>query len=400
MCPVLYKRDRSIADLVLSFFPIFSSCCFFSYYEGEKDDAVAAVGHGGLALVNDAWRASGACDVKGGRRGSSLQHTWIRANEDGNNSAARFDRVLDNRLGISVLPVDEGGYVLIGRDPIDYPNAEKQGYRTPSDHFGLVVTYILEDAKPSSSSSSSLLSSSSSLSSSSTSSSSSSSSAPIVVPPAALPHSSLPQPSGSAAAVYIMIEDDEDDDDDDDVVILGRGPSPSTTSSSSSSFSSSSGSAARSASSSAYPIPVASTAAGRGVRVSGSSGGSGSSSSSSSSSSSGSSSSSSSGGSSSGAGRSSSSAPSSSAVGSSQPRSLLPPSAKATSVASVISGSTEVFAFTPDDVCAICLDNFDPSQLAKKGYQLPQCGPHYFHSECIRLVSIIVLPRYSKELFI
>ena len=49
----------------------------------------------------------------------------------------------------------------------------------------------------------------------------------------------------------------------------------------------------------------------------------------------------------------------------------------------VISSSVEVVSFGSDDVCPICLEHFDPTKPEQKGFQLRECGPHFFHSACI-----------------
>ena len=49
----------------------------------------------------------------------------------------------------------------------------------------------------------------------------------------------------------------------------------------------------------------------------------------------------------------------------------------------VINSSIEVVSFGGDDVCPICLEHFDPTNPAQKGFQLRECGPHFFHSACI-----------------
>ena len=49
----------------------------------------------------------------------------------------------------------------------------------------------------------------------------------------------------------------------------------------------------------------------------------------------------------------------------------------------VINSSIEVVYFGNDDVCPICLEHFDPTKPAQKGFQLRECGPHFFHSACI-----------------
>ena len=50
----------------------------------------------------------------------------------------------------------------------------------------------------------------------------------------------------------------------------------------------------------------------------------------------------------------------------------------------VVSSARRVLVFAADDSCAICLEAFDAQGSPDgRGYQLSECGPHYFHAECI-----------------
>jgi deltex-like protein len=51
----------------------------------------------------------------------------------------------------------------------------------------------------------------------------------------------------------------------------------------------------------------------------------------------------------------------------------------------VVSSARRVVVFDADDSCAICLEAFDAHGAQdQRGYQLSECGPHYFHAECIQ----------------
>lgn len=51
----------------------------------------------------------------------------------------------------------------------------------------------------------------------------------------------------------------------------------------------------------------------------------------------------------------------------------------------VVGSARHVIDFDGDDSCAICLEAFEANGAQnKRGYQLSECGPHYFHAECIQ----------------
>lgn len=60
----------------------------------------------------------------------------------------------------------------------------------------------------------------------------------------------------------------------------------------------------------------------------------------------------------------------------------------------VIAACIRIDASGPSDVCAICLENFNPSTsyCDNNGHSLPKCREHNFHLNCIR----IQLERYGK----
>ena len=60
----------------------------------------------------------------------------------------------------------------------------------------------------------------------------------------------------------------------------------------------------------------------------------------------------------------------------------------------VIAACFRIGASGPSDVCAICLENFNPSttDCDNNGHSLPKCREHNFHLNCIR----IQLERYGK----
>ena len=86
-----------------------------------------------------------------GTKDKDLKNTWARVGPSFNPSAgptfmqARFDRQLYSGVGIEV---SKGGFNLIGKGRTDYLSQEmekERGYSTPSDHFGLVVDYFLNE---------------------------------------------------------------------------------------------------------------------------------------------------------------------------------------------------------------------------------------------------------------
>ena len=86
-----------------------------------------------------------------GKNDKELKNTWARMGASFNGGAfpvlmqARFDRQLFSGKGIEV---SQKGFNLIGKDKTDYLSEEiekERGYSTPSDHFGLVVDYFVNE---------------------------------------------------------------------------------------------------------------------------------------------------------------------------------------------------------------------------------------------------------------
>ena len=83
-----------------------------------------------------------------GKSDKALKTTWarmgsFRQNQPPSLMEARFDRQLYSGIGIEV---SKKGFDLIGKERTDYLSAameKERGYRTPSDHFGLVVDYFI-----------------------------------------------------------------------------------------------------------------------------------------------------------------------------------------------------------------------------------------------------------------
>eukprot|EP00041_Stephanoeca_diplocostata_P033112 m.1084672 g.1084672 ORF g.1084672 m.1084672 type:complete len:487 (+) comp24274_c0_seq5:281-1741(+) len=102
----------------------------------RKLDEVLALGHERLLELDDAYVVSGA------KNSGGLSSTWRRRMSNGKIAQCRFDRFFSNKQHISVRSVHDGGFVLVGREPAaGTTDSEHSGYDTPSDHFGVFVTY-------------------------------------------------------------------------------------------------------------------------------------------------------------------------------------------------------------------------------------------------------------------
>ena len=86
-----------------------------------------------------------------GKNEKELKNTWARVGPSFKANAypilqqARFDRQLYSGVGIEV---SKNGFNLIGKKRTDYLGGameKERGYSTPSDHFGLVVDYFLNE---------------------------------------------------------------------------------------------------------------------------------------------------------------------------------------------------------------------------------------------------------------
>lgn len=114
----------------------------FNRMKGKLDE-VLSLGYENLAKIDDAYEASGAKNAGG------LSSTWRRRIPTGKTVQCRFDRFFSNKQCISVRNMSDGGFVLVGRDPLaGVVNSEASGYDTPSDHFGVVVTYDINTLCP------------------------------------------------------------------------------------------------------------------------------------------------------------------------------------------------------------------------------------------------------------
>jgi endonuclease/exonuclease/phosphatase family metal-dependent hydrolase len=116
--------------------------------DAKQDEDAYTVGAQGMELLDDAYKASGAnAKVKGG---PSLSTTWCRRNvqRDNKKMYARFDRFYSNKQrGITVVPSADGGFCLVGRDDLPAGSVARSiaaGYATPSDHYGVQVTYKVD----------------------------------------------------------------------------------------------------------------------------------------------------------------------------------------------------------------------------------------------------------------
>jgi hypothetical protein len=136
----------------------------------KKYDEQEAVGKEGMKLLDDAFMSSYAY-----KDTNIEKFTWCRLGDKGYDYKSRFDRFFSNKKGISVC---DGGYSLHGRTKL--PGVDQTvGYETPSDHYGVMVRYmIVPDPNNSSSSYDSPISSRPNFSSSSFHSSHPSSSSP------------------------------------------------------------------------------------------------------------------------------------------------------------------------------------------------------------------------------
>ena len=115
--------------------------------EGRGEEDRYALGDEGLTHIDDAWKASGADKLHGH---GSMANTWCRLYTDDTTTSqlyARFDRFYSNQSQhFRVSNVNDGGYVLVGCDPLRadlIPKTIAAGYSTPSDHYGVCVTYAI-----------------------------------------------------------------------------------------------------------------------------------------------------------------------------------------------------------------------------------------------------------------
>eukprot|EP00943_MAST-04B_sp_MAST-4B-sp1_P002802 g2802.t1 len=99
---------------------------------GMSDERIA-LGNG-LKEIDDAYKASNAP--------TKFSSTWAR-NFGSRKIYCRFDRFYSNKIGIRVIGYPDG-FNIVGKDDIQGVNDLESGYKTPSDHFGVVVKYAIK----------------------------------------------------------------------------------------------------------------------------------------------------------------------------------------------------------------------------------------------------------------
>ncbi len=99
---------------------------------GMSDERIA-LGNG-LEEIDDAYKASNAP--------TKFSSTWAR-NFSGRKIYCRFDRFYSNKIGVRVIGYPDG-FNVVGKEDIQGVNDVESGYKTPSDHFGVVVKYAIK----------------------------------------------------------------------------------------------------------------------------------------------------------------------------------------------------------------------------------------------------------------